>query len=67
MKVLLAVNLFLLAMVAAILFVLIDDSRDSAVVLAITVGIAGSGALTAWLLFKRGKVYEKRGESGPDD
>ncbi|GJL93360.1 hypothetical protein [Hyphococcus sp.] len=26
-----------------------------------------SGSLSAYLWYKRGKVYEERGESGPDD
>lgn len=67
MKAFVAINLLLLGVVAVILFLLLDDWRDSALLLAIAGGIAGSGALTAWLYFQRSKVYKERDESRPDD
>ncbi len=41
-----------------------DFMLVGAVLLGVLV-ILVSGGLTAYLYFKRGKVYEKRGESGP--
>lgn len=43
---------------------------DKVIRIGLAAGIAVcfiSGALTSWLWYKRGKIYEERGQSGPDD
>ncbi len=42
------------------------DPPASLLVTAVTLAIVVSGGLTAYFYYKRGQVYEKRGESGPD-
>ena len=66
MKALLIVNLIVLAIGLLAILVLIGDTQMSLTVLGMAGLIVGSGALSAYLWHERGKVYEARGEEGPD-
>lgn len=66
MRNLIVINLIALGVVMIALFAMLD-LQTFLIALAIVAVMVASGSLTAYLWFKRGKVYEERGESGPDD
>lgn len=66
MKILILANAFLLTVLFAALLLSGKEPQIWLVAVAITAAIIISGALTSYLWFKRGKIYEERGESGPD-
>ncbi len=55
---------FAAALLAAL--ILVGDVQSGLFVLGVVLLVLVSGSLSAWLWFKRGKIYEERGESGPD-
>lgn len=70
MKALIAVNGFLLiSLFGAVLWLVREDFPPALMISALFIAAAliASGSWTAYLYYKRGKVYEERGESGPDD
>ncbi len=62
---------FFAILTLASIFLIAGGGRDLrfaviAILGALTVMIV-SGSLSAYLWYKRGKIYEERGQSGPDD
>jgi len=55
---------FAAALLAAL--ILVSDAQWRQIIIGVVLLILVSGSLSAWLWFKRGKIYEERGESGPD-
>ncbi len=67
MKTLIAINaLIFVAILISALFLTDDKFIRAGLVVGVAVCFI-SGALTSWLWYKRGKIYEARGQSGPDD
>jgi len=64
-KTLIIINLVVLGAVVVALFLILDRATFL-IFMAATVVLIASGSLTAYYWYQRGKVYEKRGESGPD-
>lgn len=66
MRLLITIHVVVLIGVFLMALIMVDNKG---MVLAIGAGaifIAISGGLSAYFYYKRGKVYEKRGKSGPD-
>ena len=66
MRTFLILNLIVFAAALLAALILVGDAQSGLFVFGVVLLILVSGSLSAWLWFKRGKIYEERGESGPD-
>lgn len=66
MKAFLIINVIALIAATMAAVILIGDLGSGLFIIGIVTLMLVSGSLSAWLWYKRGKIYEERGESGPD-
>lgn len=66
MRTFLITNIIVFAAALLAALILVGDAQSGLFVFGVVLLILVSGSLSAWLWFKRGKIYEERGESGPD-
>ena len=66
MRTFLIINIIVFAAALLAALILVGDAQSGLFVFGVVLLILVSGSLSAWLWFKRGKIYEERGESGPD-
>lgn len=67
MRMIIFLNVVIFIAMLAGLIVISGDHETGLIVLAVVIALLASGSLTAYLWFVRGRVYYRRGESGPDD